>query len=473
MPNIDEVEENIYNIDSWMNAIRSKSGELDDVSKYGDWITNTKSIVDMDKESKTLDSMLTAAEELVNKGIFEKDDLSLMEDFARKRIRTNTLHGEVMSKLGITAVGNVNSAFFGAVQATKNYYGIAGTDFYNPVKTDILTNMATKIEQSSISSKKAEIKIGDDRVLSLNEILNNLKNQNRNNLDENKAYLKEWLTKNVGSDTVGIYETITNTMEDATLKQYTGIGKLDPTKDADKIMDLMINTTVDAYVDAYDPNKPMREMAMHYSAFGTGKANAESMRALNILRDTDGHMAQILSDVTGKPLTSITYGNKPGSGMADAVIKQGIEKSFDDIKAMNKASDVVSNIASNINLKGSGAGTALAMGVVGLAAGLIAAGYASGNPLDDANPETVAQEQTKPSLGFGPDAPQMAPNNTGGYIINIKGDTSKGNRQLKRAMKQAANNSVGGGVNINMNLRTSQGGGYSDRDIEQILSNYF
>ena len=66
---------------------------------------------------------------------------------------------------------------------------------------------------------------------------------------------------------------------------------------------------------------------------------------------------------------------------------------------------------------------------------------------------------------------QMASNNTGGYIINIKGDTSKGNRQLKRAMKQAANNSVGGGVNINMNLRTSQGGGYSDRDIEQILSN--
>jgi hypothetical protein len=76
-------------------------------------------------------------------------------------------------------------------------------------------------------------------------------------------------------------------------------------------------------------------------------------------------------------------------------------------------------------------------------------------------------------MSFGPDTPQFAPNNTGGYIINIKGDTRKGNRQLKRALKQAANSSVGGGVNINMSLKTSKEGGYSDKDIENILSNYF
>jgi hypothetical protein len=67
----------------------------------------------------------------------------------------------------------------------------------------------------------------------------------------------------------------------------------------------------------------------------------------------------------------------------------------------------------------------------------------------------------------------MTPNNTGGYIINIKGDTRKGNRQLKRALKQAASASVGGGVNINMNLKTSEEGGYTNKDIENILSNYF
>jgi hypothetical protein len=263
---------------------------------------------------------------------------------------------------------------------------------------------------------------------------------------------------------------MTVNMDNETLMQYTGAGKL---TDKDEIIDFVLNTTVDTYADAYDPNKPMREMAMHYSNFGAGKMNPEAVRSINVLRNTDGHMAQVLSDITGKPLEDLPPISRPSNSKANAVIKQGIEKSFDDLKAMNKVSSVVSDMASNINLKGNSLGTSLAMGVVGLASGLIAAGYASGNPLNDANPETVAQEQTKPSLGFGPDAPQMAPNNTGGYIINIKGDTSKGNRQLKRAMKQAANNSVGGGVNINMNLRTSQGGGYSDRDIEQILSNYF
>ena len=66
----------------------------------------------------------------------------------------------------------------------------------------------------------------------------------------------------------------------------------------------------------------------------------------------------------------------------------------------------------------------------------------------------------------------FAPNNTGGYIINVKGDTRKGNRQLKKALKQATRNSMGPG--IQMNIKTSQKQGpYSDNDIENILSNFF
>jgi hypothetical protein len=116
----------------------------------------------------------------------------------------------------------------------------------------------------------------------------------------------------------------------------------------------------------------------------------------------------------------------------------------------------------------------LGLAVVGFASGLIAAGYASGNPLNDAQPENVTEQpstvqQAGPTFST---TPGMAPNNTGGYIINIKGDTKEGNRQLKKAMKKAAKASTGGGVNINMSLRTSQQGGYTDKDIENILSEY-
>ena len=137
------------------------------------------------------------------------------------------------------------------------------------------------------------------------------------------------------------------------------------------------------------------------------------------------------------------------------------------------AVEKISNTAMRLS-SGSGLKKGLAMGVVGLAAGLIASGYASGNPLNDANPETVTQEGGRPApMMFGPDGQKMIPNNTSGYIINIKGDTKKGNRQLKKALKQATARTTGS-TGITMNVKTSQtSGAYSDKDIENILNNYF
>ena len=144
-----------------------------------------------------------------------------------------------------------------------------------------------------------------------------------------------------------------------------------------------------------------------------------------------------------------------------------------DTTVAKAAVEKISNTAMRLS-SGSGLRKGLAMGVVGLAAGLIASGYASGNPLNDANPETVTQEGGQPApMMFGPDGQKMIPNNTSGYIINIKGDTKKGNRQLKKALKQATARTTGS-TGITMNVKTSKtSGAYSDSDIENILNNYF
>ena len=119
----------------------------------------------------------------------------------------------------------------------------------------------------------------------------------------------------------------------------------------------------------------------------------------------------------------------------------------------------------------------LGVGVIGLAAGLIASGYASGNPLNNPDPATIAQEgyegvQAAPEMMFS-SGQGFAPNNTGGYIINIKGDTKKGNRQLKKALRQATRNTVGP-TGVTMNIKTTKSqGAYSEQDIENILNNYF
>ena len=238
----------------------------------------------------------------------------------------------------------------------------------------------------------------------------------------------------------------------------------------------MINKTLDSIDSAYDKHGPMRKYVEAYSGIFRGSANATSLEMLVGKLPTDNSfLGMVLEDVSGISKSSARLRNNLSStAPVSNAVRETIAETVENMKSSSKVADIGSSVMRNINLNANSVGTAMAMGVVGLASGLIAAGYASGNPLNDANPETVAQEQVRPAgLNLGNDQPVMAPNNTRGYIINVRGDTTKGNRQLKRAMKQAANNSVGGGVSINMNLRTSNEGGYTDKDIENILSNYF
>jgi hypothetical protein len=240
----------------------------------------------------------------------------------------------------------------------------------------------------------------------------------------------------------------------------------------------MYDYTIRTFGEVYS-NEDMRKMAEGYSSIGTRKASARAVQTAQGMLD-NSLLGMVMYGVTGKDSGPVPSPETRGPQPIQEQLSTGYKKmqqlgmtSEDTAANMIKKSMQKMKHWSTHTPSAGGAGRALAMGVLGLAGGLIAAGYASGNPLNDANPEQVVQQQTKPSMSFGPDAPQMAPNNTGGYIINIKGDTKKGNRQLKKALKQAANSSVGGAVNINMSLKTSQEAGYSNKDIENILSDYF
>lgn len=64
-------------------------------------------------------------------------------------------------------------------------------------------------------------------------------------------------------------------------------------------------------------------------------------------------------------------------------------------------------------------------------------------------------------------------NSQQGYIINLTADTKKGRKYMERMMKQAAQATVGGAVNINMNIKNKQdNNGISDKDIENFINKY-
>ena len=115
---------------------------------------------------------------------------------------------------------------------------------------------------------------------------------------------------------------------------------------------------------------------------------------------------------------------------------------------------------------------------IGLAIGVAAAGYAGG-PLKKSKAVQDEQQQrqqandrmTVPEF-FDNQGGFVTGNSQQGYIININANTKKGERHMKRAMKEAVSASVGGAVSINMNFKSNSSGGWSDKDIEKIINNY-
>ena len=486
-PTISEIEESISNVDSILTKLRDNKDLLNNVDgKYDEILNGTKSIVDFEKEINIMDTALEGLRELTDQGVFDVNGdrqvgeayQSAMENIVRQRVRMNNYHNEIMSKLGITAVGNVNSAFYGATQAAKNYFMTEGTQQYDPLKAQILSVMATEVEQASISSKKAEIKAGDARVVDLGTMLNKAQNGGLGiKGEESYDELSDWLHKYMDKGKViKQYENISRRTD---LVNYAG-GKFNFNIEtqADEIFDFMIDQTIQTYSEIWT-NDTTKPIAQAYKWLGTGSARPGTMQALRGQISSDSSnaarvIAAITNHVSSGPSVIPQNPVNSSSSAVNQVVQNSIQQMSQNL-SNNQTNNTLKKISAKAaSIEGGGVGMALGVAVLGLAAGLITAGYASGNPLNDANPETVTQEPTARPAG-GPTfstTPQMAPNNTGGYIINIKGDTKEGNRQLKRAMKEAAKQSTGGGVNINMSLRTSQPGGYDDRDIENILNEY-
>ena len=235
--------------------------------------------------------------------------------------------------------------------------------------------------------------------------------------------------------------------------------------------------------EALNPDGELYAEVQGHKFIGRKGANSEILNKVGGRIATGTNLGDVVYQTTGRKPEHYKLPDSVKAGNAQEAAKRmtqlnNLPEVDANAKKIAEGVESVSNkIAKTIANSGGGMKKSLGLGVVGLAAGLIAAGYASGNPLDDPDPATIDQKgydgvKAAPEMMFS-SGQGFAPNNTGGYIINIKGDTRKGNRQLKKALKQATRNAVGPS-NVTMNVKTTQSQGtYSDKDIENILNNYF
>lgn len=474
-----ETKENLLEVNNMLELIdknRDIIKGMDDGEKILNTLSEGNNILKYGNESEALDRALTALEYLKDSGkvdvkVLNNHVFDSYQDAAIKRIRIGNYYSEMMSKVGITATGNVNATLYGITQTAKVYYGNENLSTFDNAKRLFIETMNYEIEQSPISSKKLIVKAGDTRLMDFTDLMRDFKQKGMGRRDDEESIynnLYDWMSTYM--DKGKIVKQYENILQELNLDaKYV----FDPKTQKDEIADYMItrwlNTTNELYT-----NPVTKDNINIYSAVGRNKATPLTVQRI-AGSDFNSFLDRAIADTSGIKGKGI---KPPPTIEMPSAEKENIEKIAKEVYGemktkSNKKLDEVAGVVSGKLTKPNNTGAALALGAVGLATGLIAAGYASGNPLRDANPETVAKEQTAPKLSFGPDDPQIMPNNTGGYIINIKGDTSKGNRQLKRAMRQAAKSSTGGNVNINMSLRTSKAGGYDDKDIENILNDYF
>lgn len=422
--------------------------------------------LDLDKftSSEVLDKALTVMEQAKEQGLVTDSILKQYESDAIKKIGIDKASIAATAKTGLATTGGINVATNSVKKAAHDT--LMSRD---PLSVDMLKSVLDIPEQEAISSKKIKSAYNDTRARDMSEILNdmfdNSKNRTSMKIDrENLDDLSNWFSKHAKSKVEGVYDEFAPRLDSNTVEAVNNgrMTKFDAIMN--KTKDDLENLSNNEFFQA----KRMNYKSRGYAAMGAGNTGeAMSSRvgqAIGLaddsfeIRDTEfranvEHKQQIENNA--KKVYAQSASIKEGKSMISEVI------------------DTMSHGNGSLNIAGG-----LGMAVLGLAGGLMAAGYASGNPLNDKQASQVAGDNQQPQEpvqtmsvpefmdkqgGF------VTGNSQQGYIINIKADTKKGRKHMQRVMKQAASASVGGAVSVNMNIRNSNKRGISDSDIENFL----
>ena len=473
-PGIEEMKTNVSTINNLLNTIQTNASYLDDATRESvkEILEGSTDILSYNKEAEALDKAIYAMQVLSKSGAPVDDTgFKTMEAAAIKRIRINKLHEEGMQKLGVTATGNVNTTLYGISQAIKSRFGDVENPLYDEIKRSITSEMSYLLEETPISYKHEKVKAGDQRLIEFGNVFRKMRDEGgtKENIENMQNYFNKYMNH-------GSIESAYDMIHDR-----IGTPMADRLVDKDKKVKYMIDSYTSFIQEALDKTGDLRAEVDIYSSVGRANPHADAMvKAAGKVPTGTSNAADAIFETTGK---NTKHAKIPKGVIDDSAAKnaQHAIENFNPPPASAKiGSELVESASNTVANAISGGGFRMGLGTaaLGLAAGLLVAGYASGNPLNDPDPATVTPQKGYEGVSAAPEmmfssGQGFAPNNTGGYIINIKGDTKKGNRQLRKALKQATRNGVGP-AGINMNVKTSKGSGtYDDRDMENFLNNYF
>lgn len=352
-------------------------------------------------------------------------------------------------------------------------------------KQNILGDFLYRAEEGAISSKSSVEGLEPDRAKNWNDaVLNVIQGKD---IEHNQKIMKDWLTDNVQKEAfIESYyarsSNFTNYVNDNYhINNFGEFKNLLKNEDAKKeIMEKVTNDVVDTISEVGRENRKDIKSLLDTLRLGVSQTGTSSKVAMNpmFIKDQETNAKTYFSAM--KEMFGESDFSEMNSRLEKAKINEEFRAGVHDIISNNESTaketveDTISNIGEGLSgLAKSMKGKKLAMGAVGIAAGIMIAGFVGGRPRPaDTQAMEEAQdypEQQQMSLA---DPSMISRSPQQGYVVNINARTDKGKNNAIQALQQAIQNGTSSNINISMNIKDNYGN-INGRDIEEAIMGAF
>lgn len=482
MPSTDEIKQNLADVQDAMklalqsNELLSKQVLTGETLEVAQQIADGKiTMADIRGTMKydVLDKAMAALEQDPN--LEGTDVFKTAKNAMVQRALNHQLFEEASSKATKTAIGTVNNMFNSLKIASSGIMGNPNNPLYN-LNQDLITfESLYQAEQAIISGKKQAFEASDTRIMDLGNLMQKIMKGETG--EENRKELAVMLGQYGGEKAINAawYDMRSSMREQ--LEKPGGI--LENMMNAERVLNPTLSED-DLRTKAralYIANEIVEDIVkiqgsdIGQAAIRDAKANkaGSTHKALN--RTT----APGPNTMLGPRVQNVIHGNT--ASQVDDATQRAMQGAIEYLTsdALEQAEQFERRSASNVPnalLKAPqvASSTAIGMAALGVAAGLMVAGYAGGGHSRPAPAQDDSSQSQAPVMLDEAQDPDSGIQQHG-YVININADSRKGARNIKRTLKEIGQ-AQGGNVSINMNYRTTKGGGYSNKDIENIINNF-
>lgn len=431
-------------------------------------------------DGKRDDSLLVEA---INKySGYDDEEKGIREFVAAKahQDRQNMITAKIYNNaIGETNVTNqkIKSIVSGVLDETASDY---------EYQSNLLFDFLYQAEEAAISSKSSVKGLTSDRAQQWNRSVSALI-EGTGDAAQHMENMTEWLNENVkGTLTAEHYYAKSETFANKIAEEFNQFSLDDfreflSNKDNAAKVDDMLISDITSMIEKASQHEGIRDTYKSLKvASSQSGADYRIAQNMNFIKDQETNLRYVYEALDGafeKSSVNLIEPQHTNTRSAQ-VFRESIEEIISSSnQATSKVStegvigDIIEGVA---DFGKSVAGKKLAMGAVGIAAGIMVAGYVGGRPRPaDVHAMEEASDYQTPMEGYQLADPGMAmASGQQGYVININARTDKGRQNTIKALEQAIANGSSSNINIAMNI-TDDYGNINDRQIEEAIMGAF